>query len=177
MANRATWCPQGICCQGSRRGVGRAQWQVRGRPEWLLSLPGGSRGAHGLPAGVMGSGEALGLARRARGRGESPAGGGAGWVRALGLPGGKGVPMGTAWAGGKAWPASPSGAVDLRVVTGPAALPSRLGPHPHPAESESQPPGFNPPSGGFHDSSWIARGGVTCFCAAVLGPQPLIGWV
>lgn len=70
--------------------MGRAQWQVRGRPEWLLSLPGGSRGAHGLPAGVMGSGEALGLARRARGRGESPAGGGAGWVRALGLPGGRG---------------------------------------------------------------------------------------
>ena len=58
--------------------------------------------------------------------------------------------------GAKAWPVSLSGAANLRVVTGPAALPSRLGLHPHPAESESQPPGFNPPSGGFYDSSWVA---------------------
>lgn len=96
---------------GALRGfVARAPGEVwaghngkfRGWPEWLLSLPGGSRRAHGTQAGVMGSGEALGLARRASSRAESPAGGGAGWVRAPGLPGGTGVRMGTAGGQGLA---------------------------------------------------------------------------
>ena len=61
----------------------------------------GSRRAHGMQAWVMGSGEALGLAGKASSRDESPAGG-AGWVRAPGLPGGTGVRMGTAGGQGLA---------------------------------------------------------------------------
>lgn len=105
------------------------------------------------PGGVMGSGEALGMAgepaAEVRVRQVVERGG-----RAPGLPGSTG--RGWGQRGAQAWPASLSGAANLRVVTGPAVLPSRLGPQPHPVESESQPPGFNPPSGEFYASSWAA---------------------